>query len=377
MKLQTIQRSWPERLAMTAVFVANGIAFGAWAGNIPRLKEAAGLDDGPLGIVLLCVSFGAVGAMQVIGRYGAQIGTARASWMSALVLAVALPLPALAAGLGAAGWWPLLGAGALLGLGLGLLDVCMNAHASLIERRWGSAIMSSFHAGWSLGQLVGATSAGLLAGVGLFTALLVPAVVLAVLGLAAVVLPESRGAAGDRVWLSRPTREVVVLGAMIALCFAIEGGTADWSGVFLLTVRDVPASLASTSLAVFAGAMIVMRLVGDRLVQWLGPVRVVVWGAAVAAVGLLLALFVPSLVWISLGFALVGAGVANIVPVIFSAAGRLGPAGVSIVATAGYGAVMATPPLIGFVSQGAGLQVALLLLVAGAGAMAVLGRRVG
>lgn len=98
MKLRTIHRSWPERLAMTAVFVANGTAFGAWAGNIPRLKAEAGLDDGPLGIVLLCVSFGAVGAMQVAGRYGARIGTARASWLSALVLAAALPLPAVAPG---------------------------------------------------------------------------------------------------------------------------------------------------------------------------------------------------------------------------------------------------------------------------------------
>lgn len=356
-------------MAMTAVFVANGVAFGAWAGNIPRFKEATGLGDAPLGVVLLCVSLGAVGAMQVAGRYAARVGTARASWISALILAVALPLPVVAPG-----WWGLLGAGVLLGLGLGLLDVCMNAHASVMERRWGAAIMSSFHAGWSLGQLLGAASAGLLAGVGLLPALAVPGVVVAGLGLAALRLPEDRGEAGERMTFARPPQQVVVLGAMIALSFAIEGGTADWSGVFLRTVRDVPAALASFSLVVFAAAMIVMRLVGDGLVRRLGPSRVVRWGSVVAAGGLLLALFGPGLVWASVGFALVGAGVANIVPVVFSAAGRLGAAGVSMVATAGYGAVMATPPLIGFLSSVAGLQVALLLLVVGALAMAVLAR---
>ena len=359
---------------MTAVFVANGLAFGAWAGNIARFKDAAGLrgetlGDAALGVVLLCVSLGAVGAMQVAGRYAARVGTARASWLSALVLAVALPLPAVAPG-----WWGVLAAGALLGLGLGLLDVCMNAHASVIERRWGAAIMSSFHAGWSLGQLLGAASAGLLAGVGLFSALAVPGVLVAGLGLAAVLLPEERGEPGERGRFMRPTQTVVVLGAMIALSFAIEGGTADWSGVFLRTVRDVPAALASTSLVVFAAAMIGMRLVGDGLVRRLGPSRVVRWGSVVAAGGLLVALYSPGLVWASVGFALVGAGVANIVPVVFSAAGKLGAAGVSMVATAGYGAVMATPPLIGFLSEEVGLQLALLVLVGGAVLMAGLAR---
>ena len=376
MDMQTTSRTrrwWPERLAMTAVFVGNGLAFGAWAGNIPRLKEAAGLGDAALGVVLLCVSLGAVGAMQVAGRYAARIGTARACWMSALVLAAALPLPALAHG-----WWPLLGAGVLLGLGLGLLDVCMNAHASVIERRWGAAIMSSFHAGWSLGQLAGAAAAGVLAGVGLGWALAWPAVAVAVMGLCAALLPEDRAApSGTRARFGWPSREVVALGAMIALSFAVEGGTADWSGVYLRTVLDVPPGLASSSLAVFAGAMVVMRVLGDGLVRRWGAVLVVAVGAVVAGAGWLVVLIAPGVVWASVGFALVGAGVANIVPVVFSAAGRLGAAGVSMVATAGYGAVMATPPLIGFVAQEAGLWGAMWLLVAGAAAMAVLARRVG
>ncbi len=361
---------------MTAVFVANGLGFGAWAGNIPRLREAAGLGDGALGVVLLCVSLGAVGAMQVAGRYGAKVGTARGCWIAALILAVALPLPALAGGYPA-----LLGSGVLLGLGLGLLDVCMNAHAAGMERRWGAAIMSSFHAGWSVGQLLGAAAAGVLAGLGLVWSLAAVAAVVAILGVSAALLPEEAGRSTERVAFGWPSRRIVMLGLLVALSFAIEGGTADWSGVYVRTVLGVAEGQASVALAVFAGVMVVMRVWGDALVRRAGPRRVVIWGGVLAGAGLLVALGSPGVWGVVAGFALVGAGVANVVPVVFSAAGRPGPhggsVGVSMVSTAGYGAVMATPPLIGFASHEVGLRVALLLLVAGAAGMAVLGRRVG
>jgi len=109
-----VRRSWPQRLAMTSVFVANGLAFGAWAGNLPRLREQAGLDDASLGVLLLCGSVGSLLAMQVAGRVAGRIGTARVSWISAVALAAVLPLPALLPG------WPLLlVSGLLLGACLG------------------------------------------------------------------------------------------------------------------------------------------------------------------------------------------------------------------------------------------------------------------
>ena len=163
---------------------------------------------------------------------------------------------------------------------------------------------------------------------------------------------------------------------LVALSFAIEGGTADWSGVYLRTVLEAPEAWASSGLAVFAGAMLAMRLTGDALVQRLGAVGVLCGGAAVAAGGLLLAVLAPAAWVAAAGFALVGVGTANIVPIVFSAAGRDGASGVSIVATFGYGAVMATPALIGLVAGAFGLRAGLMLLVVGAGVTAVLGRRV-
>ena len=368
----TVTRRRSQRLAMTAVFVGNGVAFGAWAANIPRVREAAGLQDGALGVVLLCVSLGAVGAMQVAGRYAGRVGTARASWMAGLLLMLALPMPAFAPGFGA-----LLASGVLLGLALGLLDVCMNAHAAWLEREWGTPIMSSFHAGWSLGQLLGAALAGAVAawGLGVGWGLAVPAMVVGACSLAAFALPEApieRPAPQRLAW---PDRTIVMLGVLVACSFVIEGGTADWSSVYLRTVLGASPAVASTSIAVFAGTMVVMRLVGDRLVAWLGPAWVVAGGGVVAGVGVLLAVLAPGLAVGVCGFALVGVGVANIVPVLFSAAGARGAAGVATVATAGYGAGLAAPPLIGWVSDGFGLRVGLLLLVIAAVGLIGLGRR--
>lgn len=361
-----------QRLAMTAVFVGNGVGFGAWAANIPQVREAASLQDGALGVVLLCVSLGAVGAMQVAGRYAGRIGTARASWMAGFLLMLALPMPAFVPGFGA-----LLASGVLLGLALGLLDVCMNAHAAWLEREWGTPIMSSFHAGWSLGQLLGAALAGAVAawGLGVGWGLAVPAAVVGTCCLAAFALPEApieRPAPQRLAW---PDRTIVMLGVLVACSFVIEGGTADWSSVYLRTALDASPAVASTSIAVFAGTMVIMRLVGDRLVAWLGPARVVAGGGAVAGVGVLLAVLAPDLAVGVCGFALVGVGVANIVPVLFSAAGARGAAGVATVATAGYGAGLAAPPLIGWVSNGFGLRVGLLLLVIAAAGLIGLGRR--
>lgn len=357
---------------MTSVFVANGTAFGAWGGNIPRLRESAGLDEASLGVALLFVSLGAVGAMQVAGRYAARIGLVRSCWAGGLLIAVVLPWPALAHG-----WPALLASVTVMGFAMGWLDVCMNAHAAVMERRWGAPIMSSLHAGWSLGQLLGAALAGLLAwaGFGLLLSAVIAGLVVAACGMGALRMTDG-GEAPERARFAWPSRAMLALCALIGASFAVEGAVADWSGLYLRVSLGASPGLATTSLAVLAGTMVVFRLLGDRLVRGLGPVRVVAWGGLLAAAGLLVAIAAPGVAVASVGFALVGIGVANIVPVVFSAAGRQGAAGVAMVSTAGYGAMMAAPPLIGFVSHGLGLRAGLALLVAASLSMVLLGRRV-
>ena len=365
-------RSWAPRLLMTAVFCANGLAFGTWAANIPRLRDAAGLGDAQLGLLLLCVSLGAVLAMPLVGAYGDRLGTARSCAFSGAVLAVATALPPLAIPFGPL---PLAASAVLLGLSLGGLDVSMNAHAAAFERGWGAPIMSSLHAGWSGGELLGAALAGLLAGVSLPVAAATAAPLILLCAVCALRVPApALPAAPDTPRFALPSRAMVGLCALAGLSFSIEGAVADWSGVYLRTVLGVAPALASSSLATFAAVMVGCRVVGDLAVRRLGGPAVIRLGGVLAAAGLAGAVLSTGVVSAGLAFALVGVGVANIVPVLFSAAGGRGAAGVAMVATVGYGAVMGAPPLMGFVAGALGLRTALLMAACAGLLVAVLAR---
>ena len=346
---------------MTAVFAANGLAFGTWAGNIPRLREAAGLSDARLGVLLLFVSGGAVLAMPLAGGYSDRIGTAKSCAVSGVCLAAALALPALAIPFGPVA---LAASAVLLGLSMGVLDVSMNAHAAAFEAAWGRPIMSSMHAGWSGGELAGAAVAGVLAGSGLplaaAAALPAGAVLLLAAGALRVPVPAVVKVA-DAPRFALPNRAMLGLCALAGLSFSIEGAVADWSGVYLRTDLAAPPALASSSLATFAFVMVLCRLVGDVAVHRFGRIAVVRGGGVLAAAGLAGAVLSTNIVAASASFALVGVGVANVVPVLFSAAGARGAAGVAMVATVGYGAVMGAPPLMGFVAAALGLRAALAM----------------
>lgn len=344
---------------MTAVFSSNGLAFGTWAANIPRLRDAAGLTDAQLGLLLLCVSLGAVLAMPLAGAYADRIGTGRTCAGSAAALSVALALPALAVPAGPAA---LAASAVLLGLALGVLDVAMNAHAAAFERGWGAPIMSSMHAGWSGGELAGAALAGLLAALPLPGAAALPGPMVLLCGMCALCVPTPQlPPTSDTPRFALPNRAMLGLCALAGLAFSMEGAVADWSGVYLRTVLQVPPALASSSLGTFAAVMVACRVFGDLLVRRLGGPAVVRLGGLVAACGLAGAVLSRDAASAGVCFALVGAGVANTVPVLFSAAGSRGAAGVAIVATVGYGAVMAAPPFMGFVADALGLRAALLM----------------
>jgi fucose permease len=290
-------------------------------------------------------------------------GSRRVCWLSAAGVCLAMPLPVLSPSLPA-----LVIALAVFGALNALLDVSMNAQAAAVEARVGRAIMSSFHALFSLGGVVGAllASAVMAAGVGHVTHVLGAAAV----GLAAVLAalprllpssPEPTAAA-----LARPTRALLGLGLLALLGLQAEGAMADWSAVYLHDTLGASTAVAAVGFAAFSLAMAAGRFGGDAVVRRLGPRRVLRDSGAVAAGGLGLALLVGHPAAAILGCALVGLGIANIVPVVFSAAARvpgLAPGhGLAAVATTGYLGFLAGPPVIGAVAEVAGLAVGLGLV---------------
>ncbi|MDR3376892.1 MAG: MFS transporter [Ancalomicrobiaceae bacterium] len=364
-------KTWVERLALSAIFVGCGIGIGVWAASIPLLKAGLQLSDGELGIGLFGFAAGSVASMQVAAYLARLLGTAAATRLSAIAFALALILPALAADLVSFTAMTF-----IVGAATGLVDVAMNVYASELERRWGAAIMSSFHAGFSGGGLLGAGLGAALTFAGPTVMLAGGALVIAALAAAAWRSLREAGAHTDA-HAGSPRRIGIVLVALCVaafLCFMCEGAMADWTAVYLMNVAGVSASAAASGFAAFSLTMLIGRLVGDACVRKLGRARVVGLGGALAATGLALAVAEPTLLAASIGFALVGIGLSNVVPVVFSTSSNYGSspaAGLATTATAGYAGFLIGPVVIGFLAQDFGLRTAIALLIVCAATVAL------
>ena len=361
------------------MFLVSGIGMAAWAPMVPFAKVRLGLDEAQLGLLLLAFGGGSVASMPLVGFLTHRFGSRRVTGVSGLMLCLALPLLAAAPGT------TTLALGLLyFGASLGALDVAMNAHAVEVERRDGRPLMSGFHGLFSVGGLSGAAGMSLLLALGL--PLVTAAIGMSAL-LAVVVLTPWRhlvrhtaAADGRAAAFGMPRGIVLLLGLLCFISFLAEGAMLDWSAVFLRDSRGFTAASAGIGYAVFSVAMALGRLSGDRLVARFGPVLAVRLGACTAAAGFLLASLLAWPLAALAGFVLVGLGAANIVPVMFGAAGRLPGTspGVAIatVTALGYAGLLSGPALIGFLAQASSLPVALaavagLLLLTAASARLV------
>ena len=367
----------PARLAASALFFGNGFGIGTWAAQLPRFKESLGLSDGQLSLGLLAFSLGAVALMPLIGWAVALVGSRTMTLVAAFSFAATLILPGLAPNL------TLFVAAALLaGACNGTMDVSMNTNATVVEKAWGAAIMSSFHAFFSLGGLVGAGASGLLIamGAGIVTTLLISCLGMGLVFLAAAfwTLEETeRSTEGHG--FAWPRGSVFLLAVLAMVCFMLEGAILDWSAIYLQTIAGASLETAVTGFAAFSLTMTVCRFTGDFVVRHLGRTRTLQLGALVSALGLALAMILPHPLPASLGFALVGIGLANTVPVLFSTAGQMKDfppsMGVAMVATLGYGGLLLGPPLIGFGGEIFGLRAMLGLLIGFAFVIIILSQR--
>jgi len=356
------------RWSTFAVFVANGFGFGAWATAIPTLKAMLSLSAAELSWALLAMSIGGVIAMQPASRIIEKIGgTGRATALTGILFAAALALPLLSPNL-----VTLIAVCALFGAAICLMDVSMNAHATRVEADWGSAINSSFHAGFSLGGLGGTGFGAMLLALHLpGRLLLVPA---AAVVLATVLAVSPHLGPGDTEKRPQgpifrlPERRIALLAVVLTLCFLCEGAMADWSGIYLTGLGETP-SRAAAGYAAFSATMVAGRLFGDLSVRRFGRPFVIGAGCMLAAAGLILATALPWFAAVVGGFALVGAGLSNVVPCVFStAAARASSpaAGIAEVSTAGFGGFLTGPPLIGAVAAGWGMRAGIGVIAAAA-----------
>ena len=345
-----------------AFFIA-GFGMAAWAPLVPFVKERSGIQEGALGILLLCLGAGSIIAMPLVGALTSRVGCRRVLILSVLAACATLPMLAEVSSI-----YLLALALFFFGAGIGSLDCAMNIQAIILERSSGRTMMSGFHGLFSLGGVVGAGGvSGLLSmGVSPWNATLtVVAMIAVLLALSApYFLPYGGRSSGPAFALARGV--VLFIGVLCFILFLTEGAVLDWSAVFLADVRGMSPAQAGFGYAAFAATMTMGRLTGDRFVRRVGPRVTVIGGSLVAAAGLALATLIPSWPVALLGYALVGAGCSNIVPVLFSLAGKQDemPESIAVpaITTMGYVGVLLGPAMIGFVAHATNLVVALLIL---------------
>jgi MFS family permease len=367
------------RLGVSAIFFGNGFAVGAWAVAIPQVKALFGLSDGSLSIVLLLAAFGAMASMPFAGiltpRFGGTGKTLRVTTPVFALLFALIPLSHFVS--------PSFAVVAVAAFAFGmfnsLMDIPMNAHATVVEKAWGAPIMSSFHAAWSAGGLAGSAVGGWLIhqGADVSWQIGIEAAIALALAMPWTFLIGVGDKAASGQALAWPERRLLAFGAIAALAMMTEGSVTDWSAIYLKEHLNVAADVATIGFVGYASMMLAMRVFGDYVVRTLGRMRTLQVGAAIVALGVLLVVLTSNPWSVIIGFWLIGAGVANMVPTVFSASADVGvnaSLGIAMTATVGYAGFLAGPPIIGGIAQVTSLRLAFLAVLVAAVAVVWLTR---
>jgi len=353
---------WQQRATKALFFIA-GFGVAALAPLVPFVKIRFNLAEDTLGLLLLCIGLGSAVTMPLAGLLASRFGCRLVLGLAGIVYALVLFAISLMTNL-----TMLIGTLFIFGAAMGTLDVVVNLHAVLVEKASGKRLMSGMHGLWSVGGFMGAAVFSMFMYMGLSPVTTILSIVIIMFVVLGIFVPHllPYGGAGASSSLAFPKGSVAVIGVLCSISFLAEGAVLDWGGVFLTSVRDFDLSLSGFAYAAFSGAMLIVRLTGDRIVQKFGEKYIVIGGGILAGFGFLLVMLAPGAILSLTGFFFVGAGAANIVPVFYSLLGRQKvmpiPVAVSAVTTMGYLGILMGPAVIGFVAQQTSLTAAFGML---------------
>ena len=354
-----------EQMAARMAFFISGFAVATWAPMIPAVKDKLQIGADVLGMLLLSIGISAFIFMPLAGMLSRSYGCKKVLRTAIAVMAADLIILSLLGNI-----WGFLVFLAVFGAAMGCIDVNMNLNAVIVENASKKRMMSGMHALWSVGCFAGAGLFSLLAKAGL--GITVIAAIHSLIVMVFTVIYSCHflnfKGAGNEKPIAVPKGIVVFFGVLACITFLGEGAVMDWSGVLLTEVKNTELSLAGVGYAVFSVAMLCMRLLGDKIVAVLGEEKTLVFGSVIGAIGFLSVIFLENFYAIQIGFVLMGLGLANIVPTIYSLTKyqKVMPinAAVTAITSMGYTGVILGPAVLGFVAHGFGItQVFYLLAV--------------
>jgi MFS family permease len=351
------------RLGLHGAFATSGFVMGAWAAALPGIDARLDLGEARLGTALLLIQLVGLATMAVAGRVADRVTTRKLLLWAGPATQLVLLAPAFATD-----YATLLAAAALYGIGVGVIEVGINAHSVELEQRYGRPIISAFHGLWSLGGAAAGALTSLGLGLGFGNQAILIAVALigtATMAIATRPLLPPPGQDNSGGSSGAPVRRIglVLLAALFVLGLGghlVESGAIDWANLHAANVLDADDALAPLSYTVFACAMTVFRLLGDPIRAKLGPARTMLAASALAAAGYVLVLVSGAagglpLAWT--GWLLAGSGIAVIVPVLFSAVGQAGgsPSNVALISMSGSAGLLLGPGAIGYIAEATSL----------------------
>jgi len=353
------------RSAATATriaFIANGLAFASWAPIIPFAKANTGVDEAALGLLLLCLGIGSVVSMPITGWLCARHGTRPMILISAMIMGCALPFLAYLVE-----YWALAITLLIFGAAIGTLDVAMNIHAAEVEKRSGRALMSGFHGMFSVGAICGAGFVTLLISYGvaplIATLCVMGSVIIAILWVQSHYLITKSDAPEP---FRLPSGIVKWLALLAGIAFLIEGAIMDWGALLMIERAVFSMEQAALGYIAFSITMVIGRLSGDYIVPRIGRRAILLGGGTLVVLGLIAITTLPFPALNLIGFAVIGLGAANLVPVVFSAAGQQSDMdpnmAVASVTFVGYAGILLGPAIIGFGAQATSLPLAMASL---------------
>ncbi|WP_336943889.1 MFS transporter [Acinetobacter modestus] len=361
-----------QRLSTRFSFFGLGFATAAWAPLIPFAQQRLHFNHADFGLLLLCGGLGAMLAMPATGKIVQRIGCRLPIGFALLLLAVLLPSLSL---------WstPLMMAITLFlfGTAAGSLGVALNIQAVVVEKNSLKSLMSGFHGMASLGGLAGVLTITALLALGISSVISAFAVSLLVVIIVFLSVPysikaventslEASSTVKKSIRQRLPQPLIILIGIACFIIFMTEGAAMDWSGIYLTQQYGVNAAFAGLTYTFFAIAMTIGRFTGHYLIRYFGEKKLLTYSAICATLGLALVSIAPHW-WLVLGgYTLVGAGCSNIVPIMFSRAGRqkmmASAVALSCVSTMAYTGILVGPAFIGMVSELIGLSTVFMAL---------------